>query len=127
MHGFSDLRFQILLNFLYTGVGYMIRFSSSFIITLSLLLSMGLISNTNAADIAAGKAKTPMCASCHGVEGISSNPLWPNLAGQQGLYMEKQLKAFRDGQRVDPVMSALAKPLTNDDIVNISAYFASLK
>ncbi len=105
----------------------MIRFISSFAITLSLVLSMGLISNANAADIAAGKAKAVMCAACHGPAGISPNPMWPNLAGQQDQYMIKQLKAFRDGQRVDPIMSPMAKPLTDADIANIAAFFASLK
>ncbi len=77
-------------------------------------------------DAAAGKAKSAACAACHGVAGVNSNPLWPNLAGQHEAYMVKQLKAFRDGTRSDPVMAGMAKPLSDADIDNLSAYFAGL-
>jgi cytochrome c553 len=80
-----------------------------------------------AGDAAAGKAKSATCAGCHGAAGISANPLWPNLAGQQEAYLVKQLKAFRDGTRSDPMMSPMAKPLSDADIENLAAYFASLK
>ena len=78
-------------------------------------------------DAAAGKAKSATCAGCHGAEGISANPLWPNLAGQQSAYIVKQLKAFRDGGRADPMMAPMAKPLSDADIDNLAAYFSSLK
>ena len=80
-----------------------------------------------AGDAAAGKARAAACASCHGAEGISANPLWPNLAGQKDAYLVKQLKAFRDGVRSDPMMSPMAKPLSDADIDNLAAYFSSLK
>jgi len=79
-----------------------------------------------AADIEAGKAKAVTCAACHGVVGISSNPDWPNLAGQQEKYLRKQIKAFRDGMRQDPLMEPMVKSLTNEDIDNLAAYFSSL-
>ncbi len=79
-----------------------------------------------AGDAAAGKAKSATCAGCHGAEGASSNPLWPNLAGQKEAYLAKQIKAFRDGARTDPMMSPMAKPLTDDDIANLAAYYSSL-
>jgi cytochrome c553 len=78
------------------------------------------------ANVEAGKAKATMCAACHGATGISAIPMYPNLAGQKAPYLEKQLKAFRDGSRVDPVMAGMAKPLSDQDIANLSAYFASL-
>jgi cytochrome c553 len=80
-----------------------------------------------AGDIAAGKAKAASCAGCHGADGISANPLWPNLAGQKAPYLVKQLKAFRDGVRQDPMMSAMARPLSDADIENLAAYYSSLK
>ncbi len=80
-----------------------------------------------AADAAAGKIKAATCIACHGAEGISINPMWPNLAGQQDMYLSKQMKDFRDGKRDDPVMSAMAKPLSDDDIDNLAAYYSSLK
>ena len=78
-------------------------------------------------DAAAGKAKAATCAGCHGAKGVSANPLWPNLAGQKDAYMVKQMKAFRDGKRSDPMMSPMAKPLSDADIDNLAAYFSSLK
>lgn len=80
-----------------------------------------------AGDAAAGKAKAASCAGCHGAAGISAVPMYPNLAGQKEAYLVKQIKAFKDGTRVDPVMSAMAKPLSDDDIGNIAAYFSGLK
>lgn len=80
-----------------------------------------------AGDAAAGKAKSATCAGCHGAAGVSNNPLWPNLAGQKEAYLVKQLKAFRDGTRTDPMMAPMAKPLSDDDINNLAAYFAGLK
>jgi cytochrome c553 len=79
-----------------------------------------------AGDAEAGKVKAASCAGCHGPEGVSSNPMWPNLAGQKEGYLVKQLKAFRDGIRTDPMMSPMAKPLTDADIENLAAYFSSL-
>lgn len=79
-----------------------------------------------AGDAAAGKAKSATCAGCHGAEGVSANPLWPNLAGQKDAYLVKQLKAFREGTRTDPMMAPMAKPLSDDDINNLAAYFSSL-
>ncbi len=83
-------------------------------------------SSLQAADINAGKAKSATCAGCHGPAGISFAPIYPNLAGQKAAYLEKQLKALRAGTRKDPIMGAMAKPLTDEDIANLSAYFASL-
>jgi cytochrome c553 len=79
-----------------------------------------------AGDAAAGKAKAATCAGCHGSAGVSNNPLWPNLAGQKDQYLVKQLKAFRDGARKDPMMSPMAAPLSDQDIENLAAYFSGL-
>jgi len=79
-----------------------------------------------AGDLAAGKSKAASCSGCHGANGISANPLWPNLAGQKEAYLVKQLKAFRDGSRSDPMMTPMAKPLSGADIENLAAYFSSL-
>lgn len=87
---------------------------------------LGASGSVLAGDAEAGKAKAASCAGCHGAAGISSNPMWPNLAGQQAGYLAKQMKAFRDGTRNDPMMSPMAKPLTDADIDNIAAYYNSL-
>ncbi|MGV6806657.1 MAG: c-type cytochrome [bacterium] len=80
-----------------------------------------------AGDVEAGKAKAAMCAACHGAEGISAMDMWPNLAGQKAGYLVKQLKAFRDGTRADPSMAPMAAGLTDQDIDNLAAFYASLK
>ena len=82
---------------------------------------------TPAGDAAAGKAKASLCAGCHGSNGISLNPLWPNLAGQKEGYLIKQLRAFRAGTRKDPMMEPIAKNLSDEDIENLAAYFSGLK
>lgn len=87
---------------------------------------LGLSANVLAGDIEAGKAKAATCAGCHGATGVSNNPLWPNLAGQQAGYLVKQMKAFRDGTRNDPMMGPMAKPLSDADIDNLAAYYNSL-
>jgi cytochrome c553 len=77
-------------------------------------------------DAAAGKAKSATCVACHGAAGISTIPMYPNLAGQHAQYIVKQLKAFKDGTRKDPSMSPMAKPLSDKDMEDIAAYYESL-
>lgn len=93
-----------------------------------LILSLGMSNSLLAAgDAVAGKAKAATCVGCHGVDGISLIPIYPNLNGQKSAYTAKQLKAFRDKTRKDPVMSAMAANLTDQDIEDLSAYYESLK
>jgi cytochrome c553 len=80
-----------------------------------------------AGDVAAGREKSAACTACHGEDGISSNPLWPNLAGQQEGYLAKQLHAFRDAVRDDPLMTPMAKTLSDADIDDLAAYYSSLQ
>jgi len=98
-----------------------------FVSTVASLLLVSANISMAAGDAAAGKAKSATCAGCHGAAGISANPLWPNLAGQKDAYIVKQLKAFRAGTRSDPMMSPMAKPLSDADIDNLAAHFSSLK
>lgn len=92
-------------------------------------LALFAVASTNAfaGDVEAGKAKSATCAACHGAAGISMIPMYPNLAGQKEQYLVKQLKDFKAGNRKDPVMGAMAMPLSDADIANLSAYYASLK
>ena len=80
-----------------------------------------------AADAAAGKAKAATCNACHGANGISAVPTYPNLAGQKEAYLVKQMKAFKDGSRKDPTMNAMAAPLSDEDMANIAAHYAGMK
>jgi nitrite reductase (NO-forming)/hydroxylamine reductase len=79
-----------------------------------------------AADIQAGQQRAATCFSCHGPDGISLNPNYPNLAGQSEDYLAKQLDAFRTGLRKDPIMSPMAQSLSDEDVRNVAAFFASL-
>jgi cytochrome c553 len=95
--------------------------------TLALATAAMMAAPAFAADIAAGKAKSAVCAACHGAEGVSAIPMYPNLAGQKEAYIAKQLKDFKSGARKDPVMAPMAMPLTDEDIANLAAFYASLK
>ena len=98
------------------------------LLSLATVAILGLSSTAMAAgNAAAGKTKAASCAGCHGVKGISAIPTYPNLAGQKAAYTAKQLKAFKSGARKDPTMNAMAKPLSDADIANSAAYYASLK
>ncbi len=79
-----------------------------------------------AADVAAGKAKSIVCAGCHGSDGISILPNYPNLKGQKAAYTEKQLKDFKSKKRNDPIMAAQVAALSDADMKNIAAYYESL-
>lgn len=83
-----------------------------------------------AGDPAAGKGKAGTCVACHSEDGNSVNPIWPKLAGQYENYLVKQLKDLRAGQqgpRYDPVMSPMAANLSDQDIADLAAYYASQK
>ena len=78
-----------------------------------------------APDIAVAKSRGAVCFACHGENGVSVLPGTPSLAGQNRLYLEKALHAYRLAQtRTDPTMTAMAHPLSDRDIVNLAAYFS---
>ncbi len=91
-----------------------------------LALSSLLTFTVNAGDIDAGKAKSAVCAACHGATGNSSNPAWPSLAGQHASYTYKQLMDFKDGRRKNPSMTGMAGSLSELDMKDIAAYYESL-
>ena len=80
-----------------------------------------------ARDAVAGKAKAGICATCHGALGISQLPNAPHLAGQPAIYVAEQLKAYRSGKRANEVMAVIAKPLTDQDIDDLAAWYASIQ
>ncbi len=78
------------------------------------------------ADFGAGQKRAAVCFSCHGPQGYSRTPGVPHLAGQERVYLEKALRAYREGTlRQDPTMTAMAKTLNDADIINIAAFFNS--
>lgn len=77
-------------------------------------------------DAEAGRKKAETCAACHGLDGMSPNAaMYPILASQYADYLEHALRDYKAGQRKNPIMSSLAAPLTEEDIEDLAAWFAS--
>ena len=91
---------------------------------LLILVSVVLSQSVFAQDV---PEKVQTCIACHGANGVSVSPLWPNLAGQKYDYLEKQLLAFKSGERKDPMMNPLSENLSEADIKEVSKYFSNLK
>jgi cytochrome c553 len=99
------------------------RSAATFVlVALSLPFSPALAQDANI-----GRQKAQACAVCHGVLGLASVPNTPHLAGQPAPYVEAQLRAFRSGTRRNEVMAVIAKPLTDEDIAQLAAWYASIK
>ena len=73
----------------------------------------------------AGATKAATCFACHGPGGNSANPEWPKLAGQHSAYLYRSLQMLKMGHRQNPVMNAQAAPLSDQDMRDLAAYFAS--
>ncbi|MGQ0698249.1 MAG: c-type cytochrome [Panacagrimonas sp.] len=102
------------------------RLQSPYSFVLQLLLATASFApeSSGAADISA--LATSQCGACHGEQGRASNPQWPRLDGQKETYLARQLEAFRDGTRKDPLMSPAAAGLSDADIEALSAYYRQL-
>jgi len=78
-------------------------------------------------DVLAGKAIAALCADCHGWDGIASEPGIPHLAGQFANYIHAGLSRYKTGDGKDESMNTVVAALADDDMINLSAYYASLK
>lgn len=103
-------------------------------IALSLTMLFGLIGSAQATDgdVEAGKTKSATCAACHGPDGNATIPMYPKIAGQHAGYIYKQLKEFKLAMetggkegRMNAVMGGMVMPLSDQDMKDLSAYFAS--
>ena len=79
-----------------------------------------------AGDVEAGRVRAQGCTGCHGAQGVATMPGVPSLAGQTDMFLQWQLVFFRSGRRANPIMGPMAAGLSDEDIKNIGAYFASL-
>jgi len=79
-----------------------------------------------AGDAEAGKAKAAVCSACHGADGKAIQPAYPNLAGQHAEYIEKQLKDYKSGARANAIMGGQVAALSEQDMADLAAYFASM-
>jgi cytochrome c553 len=80
-----------------------------------------------AGDGSAGKDKAQQCAVCHGLDGVALRPDVPNIGGESDLYLTKQLEAFRSGERHHEEMSIIAEGLSDQDIADLAAWYASIE
>lgn len=76
-------------------------------------------------DATAGQAKSAVCGACHGMDGNSADPQYPKLAGQSEQYIARQLTDFKSAKRQNPIMMGMAAPLSEQDMHDLGAYFAS--
>ncbi len=98
-----------------------------FSLTLAFASASSLVHAEIEADIEAGESKAASCVSCHGEKGNSMVPTFPKLAQQDESYLRKQLHAFKDGSRNNPVMSSIASALSDKDMADIAAYYMAQK
>jgi cytochrome c553 len=82
---------------------------------------------SSASDARAGRTKARACVACHGESGISVQPDAPNLAGQPAIYLAEQLRQFRSGKRPSEVMAVIGKPLSDAEIDDLAAWYASIE
>lgn len=92
-------------------------------LTLALASASNLVYAGVEADIEAGESKAAACASCHGEKGNSMVSTFPKLAQQDESYLRKQLHAFKDESRKNPMMTSIAKSLSDQDMADIAAYY----
>lgn len=88
------------------------------------LSGTGLSADRSSGDPVAGASKAVTCAACHGADGNSLNPEWPNIGGQHSNYLQKSLASFKSGARQNVLMGGMAMPLTDTDMQDLGAYFA---
>lgn len=100
---------------------------SAFIVLLlaALLLPVAADAQAMEGSAEAGAAKAVTCAACHGADGNSPNPEWPSLAGQHASYIAKSLRDYKEGTRSDVLMTSQAQPLSEEDILDLAAWYSS--
>lgn len=98
----------------------------SIMLCLSFLLFAGHGIADAAGDAEAGKAKSVTCVACHGPEGISIAPNYPNLACQKEQYLVDSIKAYQSGDRNNPIMKPMVAALSEEDIANLAAFYSTL-
>jgi cytochrome c553 len=90
-----------------------------------LMAALTLTAEGQEGSVEAGRLKSATCAACHGVDGNSVTPDWPMLAGQHASYIVRQLQAFKNGERTDVTMKPFADLLSDQDMLDVAAYFAA--
>lgn len=91
------------------------------------LLALSMPALAASGDAEVGRKKSTPCAACHGPSGISATPDFPNLAGQHPDYLHSSLKHYKNGKRKNPIMQGQVANLSEKDMLDLSAFFASQK
>jgi cytochrome c553 len=115
------LKDKFKLNNMKISFSFLILFTS-FIVNITTAKAESLVDGS----LETGKERAVTCIACHGAEGNSSIPMWPNLAGQGAPYTLSQLKAFKSGSRNNPLMYAQAMMLSETDMKDLAVYYESL-
>ena len=97
------------------------------LLTAGFLFFLGLTAAQSAGNVQAGKAEAAACAGCHGVNGQGFPPYYPALAGKSKKQLLHAMMDFQSGKRVSAVMKAIMGPLSDQDMENLAAFYASLK
>ncbi|MFZ3323558.1 MAG: cytochrome c [Usitatibacter sp.] len=90
------------------------------------LLAIALPVAAASGEAEVGKKKSTACAACHGANGVSVSPDFPNLAGQYEDYLETALRHYKNGKRKNPIMQGQVANLSQKDMMDLAAYYASL-
>ena len=105
----------------------MSRPSRFFLMSAVAVLSLGLASPVLAGDPVRGKEKSLSCQACHGPDGNSPVPMFPNIAGQYRDYLLHSMRSYKTGERTNPIMIAIVQPLSDQDLEDLAAYYANQK
>lgn len=100
------------------------------VIVTAMVLSAGLAAvpmPAAADDVRSGRVRASQCEGCHGRNGTSISPMYPNLAGQKELYLRKALRDYKTGARRDPQCASIARTLSDADIDDLARYFSGLR
>ena len=96
-------------------------------IVIAALLCLALPAAAGSGDSDAGKKKSTTCAACHGANGVSASPDFPNLAGQYEDYLVKALSHYKNGKRKNPIMQGQVANLSDKDMLDLAAHFSHLQ
>lgn len=87
----------------------------------------GVVAPVGADSPEGGARKAQACQACHGLEGLSRQPMVPHLAGQPREYFVKAMKAYRSGERKDEIMAIVTRSLSDRDIDDLAAYYSAIE
>lgn len=96
------------------------------LIAIGALLALAATPSSASGDPARGKTKVATCVACHGQDGNAVDPQYPRLAGQYADYLAQALHEYKDGRRNNAIMKGFAATLSDEDIDDVSAYFATM-